>query len=310
MVRSFTADLLQVRRSSGSETSRAWGSLFPALFIIGFFMLLPIVVVGAYSFLEADPFGGVRPNFSTAAYSQLIVEENLDGSWALNPSYVLILWRSIWIAGLATALCLLVGFPVAYYIARQPADKRSFLVLLITIPFWTNLLIRTYCWILILRDTGLVNNALISIGLIERPLTMLYTNGAILMGLVYTFVPFMILPIYASIERLDLRLIEAGHDLYANRWQVMRNVILPLAKPGIIAGSILVFIPCIGAFIAPNLLGGGKNLMIGSLIQLQFSSSRNWPFGAAITLVLLAFVMIVLMLYAYRASAKKQEGLG
>ncbi|EEE34972.1 polyamine ABC transporter, permease protein [Rhodobacteraceae bacterium KLH11] len=297
--------LPQIRRSADSDFFNRWARLFPSLFIIGFFMLAPILVVGTYSFLEADPYGGVRPNYSSAAYAQLVFEENLDGSWGFNPSYVKILWRSILIAGISTALCLIVGFPVAYYMARQPVDKRNFLVLLITIPFWTNLLIRTYCWILILRDTGLVNNSLISAGILDAPFKMLYTNGAILLGLVYTFVPFMILPIYASVERLDLRLLEAGHDLYATRWQVMREIILPLAKPGIIAGSILVFIPCIGAFIAPDLLGGSKKLMIGSLIQLQFSSSRNWPFGAAVTLVLLAFVLIVLMIYAMKSSGKK-----
>ena len=172
------------------------------------------------------------------------------------------------------------------------------MLLLITIPFWTNLLIRTYCWILILRDTGLINNALIGMGVIDEPITLLYTNFAITLGLIYTYVPFMILPIYAALERLDPRLFEASRDLYATRWTTLREVAIPLAKPGIFAGSTLVFIPALGSFIAPDLLGGGKNLMLGSLVQLQFSTARNWPFGSAIAMVIMAIVLLCLLFFA------------
>ncbi len=281
----------------GSALRRVLG-LGPALAMIGAFMLVPIGIIAVYSFLEADPYGGVEPRFSLEAYIQFLFERDLDDSLVFNSAYLVIFGRSILLAAAAMLASLLIGFPVAYYMATQPAGRRNLLVFLVTIPFWTNLLIRTFCWILILRDHGLVNNLLLAAGVIDQPLTLLYTNGAILLGLVYTYIPFMILPIYASIEKLDLRLVEAAHDLYANRRQVLRKVILPLALPGIVAGSILVFIPSLGAFIAPDLLGGGKKLMIGSLIQMQFSSSRNWPFGSAAALVLMAAVLAAMTYYA------------
>jgi spermidine/putrescine transport system permease protein len=216
--------------------------------------------------------------------------------------------RSAILALLAMIFSLLIGFPVAYYMAMQPPERRNLLVFLVTIPFWTNLLIRTYCWILILRDSGLINNALLSWGLIDTPITLLYTDGAILLGLVYTYVPFMVLPIYASLEKLDVRLIEAAHDLYADRVQAMRRIVVPLALPGIMAGAILVFIPALGTFIQPDLLGGGKRLMIGSLIQLQFASSRNWPFGSAAALILMTVVMAALVIYALGPARRGAEG--
>ncbi len=280
---------------------KAYAGVAPATLVIGVFMIAPLMIIFAYSFLEPNPYGGVRPAFSTGAYTKLFYERDLFDEMVFNATYLKITFRSLWIAAASAAACLLIGFPVAYYIAMQPPERRNLLILLITIPFWTNLLIRTYCWILVLRDTGLINNALISAGLIDRPFTMLYTEGAIVLGLIYTYIPFMVLPIYASLERLDLRLIEASRDLYATKWGTLRQIVLPLAAPGIIAGSILVFIPGLGAFIAPELLGGGKNLMLGSLVQLQFSSARNWPFGSALAVVIMAVVMLTLMLYARNA---------
>ena len=282
----------------GHRRFRGWLGVAPSLLIIGVFMLAPIGIVAVYSLLEADPYGGVRPELSTEAWGQLLFERDLDDRLVFNDAYIDIFLRSVLLAGAATLLCLLVGFPVAWYMAMQPVDRRTLLVFLVTIPFWTNLLIRTYCWILVLRDTGLINNALRALGMIEAPITLLYTDRAILLGLVYTYVPFMVLPLYATIERLDLRLVEAAHDLYAGRMLAMRRVIFPLAKPGIVAGSILVFIPSVGAFIAPDLLGGGKHLMLGSLIQLQFASSRNWPFGSAVAMLLLSIVLVALICYA------------
>ncbi len=286
--------------------ARAWLGVGPAVAVIGVFMLVPILIMAGYSFMEASPYGGVRPHLSLEAYVQLLFERDLDDSLAFNPAYLRIALRSLELAAAATGLALLIGFPVAYYMATRPPARRATLVFLITIPFWTNLLIRTYSWILLLRDNGLINNVLLGLGLAEEPIKLLYTDSAILLGLVYTYVPFMILPLYASLEKIDPRLIEAAHDLYAGRLEVLRRIVVPLALPGTVAGSLLVFIPSLGAFIAPDLLGGGKHLMLGSLIQLQFGSSRNWPFGAAVAVVLLAAVMLALTLYALAAARRGQ----
>jgi spermidine/putrescine transport system permease protein len=286
---------------------RALG-LGPALGIIIVFMIIPICIIAVYSFLEANPYGGVRPNFTLDAYIQFFFERDLDDNLVLNSAYLMIFWRSFVLALATTVLCLLIGFPTAYYIAMQPPKRKNLLVFLVTIPFWTNLLIRTFCWILMLRDNGIINNILMGVGLTSEPLSLLYTNGAILIGLVYTYIPFMVLPVYATVEKFDLRLLEAAHDLYANRRQLMRWIILPLAMPGIIAGSLLVFVPSLGAFIAPNLLGGGKKLMIGSMIQLQFASSRNWPFGSAAALILMACVLIAMLFYVLGPARKIDIG--
>ena len=271
--------------------------LWPALVVVGVFMLVPLGIIAAYSFLAPDPYGGVEPAFSAAAYTQLLFERDFDDTLLFSPTTLLIFGRSVGLALASTLLSLVCALPVAYYISRQPPGRKNALLLLVTVPFWTNLLVRTYCWILILRDTGLVNAWLMRLGVIDAPLTLLYTNGAVLLGLVYSYLPFMVLPLYAALERLDPRLLEAAHDLYAPAWRVFRRVTLPLAAPGLVAGSALVFIPSLGAFVTPQLLGGGKNLMLGSLIQLQFSSSRNWPFGSALALVLLAFVLLALLFY-------------
>ena len=278
--------------------------LGPAIGVIFFFMIIPIGIISVYSLLEANPYGGVKPHLSFDAYIQFLFERDFDGNVIFNNAYLIIFWRSLSLAALTTVLCLLVGFPTAYYMAMQPPSRRYLLVFLVTIPFWTNLLIRTFCWILILRDNGLINNFLVSAGLIKNPIKLLYTNGAILLGMTYSYIPFMVLPIYSTVEKLDRGLFEAAHDLYANRRQLFRWVILPLAMPGIVAGSILVFIPSLGAFISPDLLGGGKKLMLGKLIQLQFTSSRNWPFGSAVALILMAVVLIAMMIYVTRFARK------
>jgi len=201
------------------------------------------------------------------------------------------------------------GFPTAYFIATRPPETRSLWLFLVTIPFWTNLLIRTFAILEIIRNQGLVNTVLITLGVIDQPLDMLYTDIAILLGMTYVYIPLMILPIYASMERLDFRLVEAAYDLYATRWQVLARVILPLVKPGVVAGSILVFIPSLGAYVTPRILGGGKHLMIGNLIELQFGQGRNWPLGAALSLTLLVIVMGALMVYV-RSAQKEGSGHG
>jgi spermidine/putrescine transport system permease protein len=166
------------------------------------------------------------------------------------------------------------------------------------VPYWVNLLIRTISMLFLIRDEGPLNHALLSLGLVENPVHIAYTNVGVGIGLVYSYLPFMVLPIYAAIERFDFRLMEAAYDLYADRWTILREILLPLARPGIVAGSLLVFIPSIGAFIAPDLLGGGRNLMLGNMIALQFQSSRNWPFGSAAAVILMSIVLAALMVYA------------
>ncbi|MBI1216378.1 MAG: ABC transporter permease subunit [Alphaproteobacteria bacterium] len=272
--------------------------LSPFLAVMGAFFLMPLLLIAAYSFLQAGPNGGVVWHFSWDAYVQILYTRDFDGTLVFDAGYLQIFWRSLKLAGICTALCLLAGFPMAWHMATRPPEKRNLWIMLVTIPFWTNLLIRTYAWMLILRTDGLVNNALVKTHLIAQPLTLLYNDFSIGLGLLYSYLPFMVLPIYANLERMDWRLVEAAQDLYATRAQTLRRVILPLAAPGILAGCVLVFIPAIGSFLAPDLLGGGKRMMIGTLIANQFSFARNWPFGAAASVVLMAVVMLGLMLMA------------
>lgn len=282
--------------------------LAPALLTIVLFGIIPLSVILAYSFMEPGAYGGVKWEFSTDAYVQFLFEEGLfDDSLHFNTAYLEIIGRSIGLALFATVGALLVGFPTAYFIATKPREQRNLWLFLITLPFWTNLLIRTYAMLLIIRDQGVVNIGLQSIGLIDEPITMLYTDFAVCLGLIYSYLPFMVLPLYASLEKLDFRLVEAAYDLYANRFGVLRRIIIPLAKPGIVAGCILVFIPALGAYITPELLGGGKKLMIGNLIRIQFGHARNWPFGSAASLILMTIVMMALLVYVRNTQAGKQS---
>jgi len=288
-----------------------WALVAPAMIIIGIFGVLPLVIIVIYSFLVAGTYGGVVWQFSADGYFSFLFERDIfDGTLKFVPDYLEIFWRSIWLAGLTTIGCLILGFPTAYFMATRSAAQRNYWVFLITLPFWTNLLIRTYAIMLIIRDEGLVNDFLRGIGLIEKPAHILYTNFAIILGLFYSFLPFMVLPLYASLEKLDFRLVEAGFDLYATRGKVLRRIIIPLAKPGIVAGCLLVFIPALGAYITPLILGGGGELMIGNLIGLQFGTSRNWPFGSALAVILLVTVMLALLVYVRSGTAKHQVGHG
>lgn len=272
----------------------------PAVLVIGIFMLIPMFIAMAYSFMTANPYGGVNLPLTFDAYIQFLYQRDFDDTLVFAPDYIFIILRSIYLAVATTLICLALGLPVAWYIVCQNESRRRILLFLITLPFWINTLIRTYCWILILRDEGLVNDGLRAIDLTSQPLPLLYNDGSILLGLVYTFLPFMVLPIYSTLERIDFRLIEAAYDLYADRIAVFRRVVWPLAKPGALAGIGLVFAPALGSFLAPDLLGGGKKLLIGSLIQMQFSSSRNWPFGAALSTVIAIAVLLVFALRARR----------
>jgi spermidine/putrescine transport system permease protein len=269
--------------------------LAPAIIVIFVFMAIPMLIALAYTFATADAYGGVTMPPSFAAYVQILFTQDFDGSLLFTTSYLLIIFRSIYLAAGTTFLALAIGFPVAWYIFCQPPGRRRVLLMLVTLPFWINTLIRTYCWILILRDEGLINEFLSYFGFISHPLPLMYNQSAILLGLVYTFLPFMVLPIYATLERLDPRLIEAAFDLYASRWRVLRRVVWPLTRPGIIAGLVLVFAPALGAFLQPDMLGGGKQLLLGSLIEMQFTSSRNWPFGSALAVLVTLAVVIALI---------------
>ena len=282
---------------------RAW-LLAPSILTIGVFLLIPVFLMGVYSFLTQGFRGGVVWEFSLAAYDQFFLDRGLfgDDPPTINWAYVQIYWRSIWQAALATVLCLALGFPAAFFIATRPARWRGVWLLAITIPYWVNLLIRTVSLRFLLRDTGPVNEALMGLGISSAPIQMINTNFAVQMGLFYSYLPFMVLPIYAAVERYDFRLSEAAADLYADRWTTLRRVTLPAVAPGVVAGCVLVFVPSLGAFLAPDLLGGAKTFMIGSLIDEQFKGAAgDWPFGAACAMILLTTVLLALLLYA-RAS--------
>ena len=281
--------------------------LAPAVLAIAVFMALPLLLALAVSFMTADTYGGAHTPLTLSAYVQLLFEEDFDGTWAFTASYVQIFVRSTLLAIATTLVTLLVALPVAWHIVCQKPEVRSLMLFAITLPFWTNLLIRTYCWVLILRDHGLVNQLLVGSGTVSAPIGLLYNNGSVLLGLVYSFLPFMVLPIYSTLERMDTRLIEASHDLYAGRVQTLLNVVWPAAKPGAAAGAILVFAPALGAFVTPDLLGGGKVMLIGNLIQNQFSSARNWPFGAAVAILLTVIVLAAIWIQTKRESRRGEE---
>ena len=272
--------------------------LAPAVLVIGVFMALPMLIAVAYSFLTSGAYGGVHLPVSVEAYASMLYERDFDDSLVFTGAYLSILGRSIWLAVATSVLCLAMGLPLAWYIVCRSPWVREWLVFLVTLPFWINTLIRTYCWVLILRDQGLVNDGLAAMGL--GRLSLLYNDDAILLGLVYTFLPFMVLPIYSTLERIDKQVIEAAHDLYANRWAVFRRVVWPLARPGAVAGGLLVFAPAFGSFLAPDLLGGGRNLLIGSLIQMEFTSGRNWAFGSALSTIVTVGVLLVMMVQVRR----------
>ena len=259
----------------------------PATLYLILFFVIPLGIVFVYSFLKRGVYG------------QLIWEFNLQNYVrVLDPLYLQIFWRSAVLATASTLGCLLLAYPFAYYIARRPtARTRNLLLVLVMIPFWTNFLIRTYAWRVILSNDGPINSVLMGLGVINEPASLLFTDGAVLIGLVYGYLPFMVLPLYAAIERIDFSLMEAAGDLYANGWQAFRRVLLPLSMPGVLAGSILVFIPSLGAFVTPDLLGGAKTVMIGNLIQGQFLTARDWPFGSAISMLLMFAVLIATTVY-------------
>ena len=278
-----------------TRRSRAILLLSPAVFWLLLFIVAPLAIVVVVSLATRGPYGKTVYDFSTANFLR-----------ALDPLYLRAYWRTIWIATSTTLLCAVVSYPVAYYLAlRSPERWKRPLLVLTVIPFWTSFLIRTYAWILILRSEGVINSALLSAGVIEAPLKLLYSDFAVLVGQVYGELPFMILPIYVALDRLDVRLLEAAQDLGANKFWTFLKVTLPLSRPGLTAGIVLVFIPSLGAFITPDLLGGAKSAMIGNLIQNQFAQ-LNQPFGSALSLILTAAVLLLLAI-AFKSGLKSSE---
>lgn len=269
-------------RTSASPAAVGWAAwlLAPPLVWTGLFCALPLLIVFLISFASRGTYGGVEWTFTLANYRDLA-----------DPLYLWIYLRSVALALATTGLCLILGFPLACYIARAPARWQGAWLMLVLIPFWTNFLVRTYAWMNVLRADGLLNRLLIATGLVSEPVEILYTDLAVLIGLVYGYLPFMVLPLYAAIERIDRSFIEAARDLYASRWAVFRRVIVPLAKPGIVAGCLLVFIPSLGAYLTPDLLGGARSMMVGNFIQHEYLVVRDWPLGSAASFVLMAMVL-------------------
>lgn len=274
------------RGSEPGETARALGMAAPATVWLVLFFLLPLVFVAVASFMSRGTGGAPVPPVTLDQYERTFT--------VFGPVIV----RSVNVALLTTVLCLLLGYPLAFFISRRRDPRtRLFLLFLVLLPFWTNFLVRTYALITIVQRDGLLNSLLLRLGITSDPLQLMFTPGAVVLGLVYGYLPFMVLPIYASVERLDMRFVEAAHDLGANDARAFFRVILPLTLPGVIAGSILVFIPTIGAFVTPDLMGGTRGLMIGNLIQSQFGGRGNIPLGSAISMVLLALVFVGVLIY-------------
>lgn len=268
---------------------KAWALLTPMVLWLLLFVVVPGAILFIYSFCERDEIGGVVYSFTWRNYER-----------AFDPVYLRIFWRSIVYAGITTIICAVVGYPVAYYMARAGESLRNRLLLLVMVPFWTSFLIRTYAWITILKQEGLLNSFVQTMNLNLGPFNLLYTPTAVVIGLVYAYLPFMILPIYGSAEKLDNSLIEAAYDLGAGPVRAFSSVIVPLTMPGIAAGTMLVFVPAIGMFAITDLMGGAKVPMIGNVIQNQFLQARDWPFGAALGVIFMLMFAVTYVLLQRR----------
>jgi spermidine/putrescine transport system permease protein len=288
------------------DIRRRWLLTLPSIAIILFAAVGPLFVMLLYSFMVKADYGGVKfGEFTTEAWFSVFFQRDIfDDTVTWADAHLSILWRSVLLSLATTVLALIFGFPTAYFISTRPERTREVWLFLITIPFWTNLLIRTFAMMEVIRNEGIFNTTMIKLGIIDTPIQIMFTDTAIMLGMLYVYLPLMVLPLYASMEKLDFRLVEAGYDLYATRLQVLWRVILPLVKPGVIAGSILVFIPALGAYVTPRVLGGGKNMMLGNLIELQFGAGRNWPLGAALSITLMAIVMVAMLVYVRQVSQK------
>lgn len=261
-------------------------TLSPVVIWMVSFFVVPLVLVVLVSFFTRGQYGDIKYKVTAQNYVRLF-----------NPLYMKIFLDSLMISVVTTVLCLVLGYPFAYFIARSAKKYRPILLLMIILPFWTNSLVRTYAWKVILGTEGIINTCLLNMHIIEKPLKLLYNNGAVLIGMVYIMFPFMVLPLYSSIEKMDLSLLEAAADLGATRTESFIRVTLPLTKPGIISGCLLVFVPTLGYFFIPDIMGGSKIILISNLIKNQFLSSRNWPLGSAISVVLIIVMFLTIRLY-------------
>lgn len=268
----------------------------PALAGLSVLFLLPLLIVFAYSFLSRDAAGGIAGPVTLDSFRR-----------AFDPLYVAVLVRSLRLAALTTLIALLLGYPTAAAILRLSGRRRLIALMLVVVPSWMNLLIKNYAWIVVLRREGMVNSLLLSLGVVQEPLPLLFNEWAVLVGLVHSHLPFMVLPIYAALERLDPQLVDAARDLGAGPWARLRRVILPQVRGGILVGSILVFVPALGAFVTPDLLGGARGLMVGNLIQNQILEARDWPFGSALAFLLMLIVLSALIAYTRLAGRVGEE---
>ncbi len=260
--------------------------LLPGTAWLLLFFLAPLGIVLLYSFLERGTYGGVQWQWTLENYQRLF-----------DPIYGVVFWRSLQLALFTTLACLLVGYPLALFTATRSPRWRNTLLLLIIIPFWTNFLVRIYAWVVLLRSEGVINVLLQSLHLIDEPLNLLFNSFAVGVGLVYGYLPFMVLPLYASIERLDFSLLEAAQDLGANDLRTFWRIVLPLTRRGIVAGCLLVFIPAVGEFVTPDILGGARAIMMGNLVQNQFLAARDWPFGSVLSMAMMAVVLVPILVY-------------
>ena len=287
----------------GEEKGRGWnlglaGLLTPVTFWLGLFFLVPLLFILAYSFGTSGVYGGITLGFNPGNYLKVF-----------DPLYLKIVVRTLIIGLTNTLLCLLLGYPLAYFIAFKGGRRKNALILLVMIPFWTSLLLRAYAWVVILGGNGIANRILQFLRITDHPLNLIFTPQAVLMGMVYAYLPFMILPLYAALEKFDVRLKEAAHDLGASRWQAFWRITFPLSMPGVIAGSILVFIPSAGEFVIPDLLGGARTVLVGNLIEQQFLLARDWAFGSALAVMLAILLVGAIMFYVRRVGAEELEGV-
>jgi spermidine/putrescine transport system permease protein len=259
----------------------------PGLLYVTAFMTIPLLLIASYTVLTRGRFGGVKWEFTLGNFAK-----------ALDPTYLSILGDSLVIAGITTLLALLLGYPTAYGITRLPPQWRTVALVMVVLPFWSNFLIRTYAWIVLLNSQGPINSTLVSLGVIGAPLELLYNRGAVVVGLLYAYLPLVVLPVYAAIERLDPQLQEAARNLGATKARTFWDITLPLTLPGVMIGAIFVFVPSMGNFVVPELLGGGKTVMVGNLIRDQFLEARNWPFGAVLALAVVAFLVLLFAVQA------------
>ncbi|MCA1847720.1 MAG: ABC transporter permease [Actinobacteria bacterium] len=287
----------------GQQKGRGWslglaGLLTPVTIWLGLFFLVPLLFILAYSFGTSEIYGGITLGFNPGNYLRVF-----------EPLYLEIIVRTFVIALINTLLCLALGYPLAYFIALKGGRWKNPLILLVMIPFWTSLLLRAYAWVVILGENGIANQTLQFLGITDEPIPLIFTPQAVTMGMVYSYLPFMILPLYAALEKFDVRLKEAAQDLGASRWHTFWRVTFPLSMPGVIAGSILVFIPSAGEFVIPLLLGGAQTVLVGNLIQAQFGTARDWAFGSALAVMLAVLLVGAIMFYVRKVGAEKLEGM-